>query len=128
MTSRKVTVAVVDNDRNFLCALERLLRAAGFETRAYASGEAFLQDFPALDVDCAILDIRMDAMSGFDVARQLAVDAMRPPLIFITAHDEGDTREQARRIGCTAYLCKPFSAQELLDAIYHAVKNEGDRP
>ncbi len=121
MTTTRIKVAVVDDDSSFLRALERLLRAAGFEALSYPSATTFLQESPHPPVSCVILDIRLGALTGFDLARHLATEGSRAPIIFITAHDEPEAREQARRHGCVAYLRKPFSAQSLIEAIRRAV-------
>jgi len=124
MTEKKTKVVVVDDDSSFLRAQERLLRAAGFEPLGYPSGESFLQESPHPPIDCVILDIRLGTMTGFDLARQLAAEGSRAPVIFITAHDEPEAREQARQMGCAAYLRKPFSAQSLIEAIRRALPPE----
>lgn len=134
MTESKFKIAVVDDDTSFLRAQERLLRAAGFEPLGYPSGESFLQESPRPPMDCVILDIRLGTMTGFDLARRLASEGSRVPVIFITAHDEPEAREQARQAGCAAYMRKPFSAQSLIEAIRRAISpaqpstHENSRP
>jgi FixJ family two-component response regulator len=120
MTKKRIQVAVVDDDPGYLRALERLLRAAGFTPRGYSSAEAFLQELPRPPIDCAILDIWLGTMTGFDIARRLAAEGSRVPVILMTAHDEPGAREQAREVGGAAYLRKPFSAQLLFEAIQQA--------
>ena len=126
MTEPKIKVAVVDDDTSFLRSQERLLRAAGFEPLGYPSGESFLQESPRPPLDCVILDLRLGPMTGFDLARRLAVDGPRVPVIFITAHDEPEACAQARQLGCAAYLRKPFSAQSLIAAIRRAIAAPAD--
>lgn len=120
MIDTKSRVAVVDDDSSFLRALERLLRALGFEPLVYPSAETFLQESPRPPVSCVILDIRLGTQTGFDLARQLAAEGARVPIIFITAHDEPEARQQARDAGGAAYLRKPFSVQSLMEAIRQA--------
>ena len=121
MIENKIHVAVVDDDPSYLRALERLLRAAEFDARGYSSAETFLFEYHSLPLDCAIVDIKLGTMSGFDVARRLAAENSQLPIIFITAHDGPEAREEARQLGCVAYLRKPFPAQSLIDAIRSAL-------
>ncbi len=121
MAGGKVKIAVVEDDSSFLRALERLLRVAGFDALSYPSAETFLQESPHPPVDCVILDIRLGATTGFDLARQLAVEGSRAPVIFITAHDEPEARDEARQVGAAAYLRKPFSKESLVEAIRRAL-------
>jgi FixJ family two-component response regulator len=114
-------VAVVDDDDSFSRAICRLLRAAGFESSIYNSAEAFLQDTTHAPADCLVLDIQLGGMSGLDLRRRLTAQGTTTPVIFVTAHDEPEVREEARQIGCAAYFRKPVPGQSLVEAITNAV-------
>jgi len=120
MSQHKIHVAVVDDDESFARAIRRLLRAAGIDAVLYPSAEAFLAPTPLPRPDCLVLDIQMGGMSGLDLQLRLAEAGSPVPIIFITAHDEPEIREQAQKGGCVAYLRKPFSGESLLEAIRHA--------
>ena len=121
MIENKTHVAVVEDDASCSRAIERLLRAAGFEPYVCASAEAFLQDTTHFAPDCLVLDIHLPGMSGLDLCRRLTVLGRATPVIFVTAHDEPEAREEARRAGGSAYFCKPVPGKLLLDAITKAV-------
>jgi FixJ family two-component response regulator len=121
MSVEKINVAVVDDDISVRRALERLLRAGGFEPVIYDSAEAFLEDARQMRADCLLLDIHLGGMSGLDLQQMLAEAGTVPPIIFITAHDEAETREVAQRAGYAAYFRKPFPGSSLLEAIRQAV-------
>jgi len=55
--------------------------------------------------------------SGFDLAEHLMAERVAIPIIFITAHDDAETRERIARSGPAGYLVKPFDGQALLDVI-----------
>jgi len=121
MNATRIRVAVVDDDESFSRAISRLLRAAGFEPSVYPSAEAFLQDPTQAPADCLLLDIHMGGMSGLDLRRQLTVLGQTTPVIFVTAHDEPKTRQEAQQVGSSGYLCKPVPGRLLLEAIAKAV-------
>ncbi len=127
MSVNKIHVAIVDDDEGFLRAIGRLLRAAGLEPTAYPSAEAFLADASCTARDCAVFDIHLGGMSGLDLRRHLTLTGNSVPVIFVTAHDDERTREEAREVGCSAYLRKPVPGKALLDAISRAV-NPGQEP
>jgi len=52
-------------------ALQRLLRVAGFDVTAFASGLEFYFSLESLRPDCLVLDLHMPGMSGLDVLRCL---------------------------------------------------------
>jgi len=98
-------------------AIARLLDASGVENATFASAEAVLAGGAQEDAACVVSDLRLPAMSGFELLAELRARGGGPPLILITAHDAPGQREEAARLGAVAYLVKPFRAKELLDAI-----------
>ena len=121
MNRTKINVAVVDDDESFARSLERLFRASGFEVRTYPSAEAFLAPTPLPQPDCLVLDIHLGGMSGLDLQRQLCEAGNPVPIIFVTAHDAPEVREEAQRAGCSAYFLKPVPRKPLIEAINKAV-------
>ena len=121
MTKRQNTIAIVDDDPSMLRATKDLLEAQGFSTREFSSAEEFLIRGVAAHVDCLLLDIHLGGMSGFELRNQLKISGSTLPVIFITALDDQDTRAQAQKAGCVAFLRKPYSKRQLMDAIRKAV-------
>src|SRR6266516_5493119 len=120
MIRSKIYVAVVDDDESFARALGRLLRASGFEVLNFASAEAFVAPTPLPQPDCLVLDIQLGGMSGLDLQRQLRETGSPIPIIFVTAHDAAEVREEAEQSGCVAYLRKPVTSHTLLQAVAKA--------
>ena len=116
-----VAVAVVDDDDSVLKAIGRLLSAAGFDARAFHSGREFLDALAADGIGCVLLDIRMPNLDGFAVARLLAEQALRIPIIFMSAHDSDSNRRRAVELGATAFLQKPSSEKTILAAVRQAL-------
>ena len=112
-----IYVAVVDDDENLCRSFGRLLRAADIQPVTYSSAEAFLADTKHPQFDCLVLDIHLEGMSGIELSRHLNGAGKRPPIIFITAHDDPDARTEAEAAGCAAYFRKTDSGAEVLAAI-----------
>jgi FixJ family two-component response regulator len=115
-------VAVVDDDESFRCALQRLMKSAGFPVRSFASAEDFLKSGQQHDTSCLIADIRMPGMSGLDLQAKLNADHCPIPTIFITAHGDEKMRLQAMRGGAVKFLAKPFDDAILLQSVRTALK------
>ena len=115
-------VAVVDDDESFRCALQRLLKSAGFFVRSFASTEDFLKSGQQHDTGCLITDIRMPGMSGLDLQAKLNADHCPIPTIFVTAHGDEKLRLQAMRGGAVKFLAKPFDDAILLEGVRTALK------
>ena len=99
-------VAVVDDDESFCRSLGRLLRAAGMQPITYASAEAFLADTKHPLFDCLVLDVHLGGMSGIELGQRLVAEGRDAPFIFITAHDDPDTRALAEAAGVRRVLPK----------------------
>ena len=112
-----IYVAVIDDDESLGRSLGRLLRASGMQTITYASAEAFLADTKQPRFDCLVLDVQLGGMSGIALAQRLVAEGGHPPFIFITAHDDPQTRAGAHATGCAAYFRKSDSGAEVLEAI-----------
>lgn len=117
MESANPVVAVVENDAAMLKALERLLRASGFQSELFASAESYLARRAGAEIGCLILDIDLGGISGMELQRRLVAAGDAPPIVFVTSQVESAFREQAQALGCVAYLRKPFPSHELLRAL-----------
>jgi FixJ family two-component response regulator len=115
------TVAVIEDDSSMRKSIERLLNAYGFSVEAFASAEAFLERRLKADYGCAVLDIHLPGMSGFELSRELTGTQRTLPIIFVTAMDDDRVRDEASRVGCVAYLRKPYAPEQLLHAVRRAV-------
>jgi DNA-binding response OmpR family regulator len=120
LTASRV-VLVVEDDDSIRHAIERLLRANGFKTMAHASAEALLEAGAVPDAVCVISDIKLPAMSGLELVRELRARGGWPPVVVITANDTPERRDEAIRSGACAYLAKPFLGDEVVAAIQVAI-------
>jgi FixJ family two-component response regulator len=121
LESQPRAVAVIEDDASMRKGVERLLNAHGFPTEGYASAETFLHRDPENAVACIVLDIQLGGMSGLELGCRLQASDPGLPVIFITAVDDDVVELEATRLGCIAYLHKPFPADLLIDAIHAAL-------
>lgn len=115
-------IAVVDDDRSVREALENLISAVGLEVKLFASGEAFVDSDAPLQTDCAVLDVCLPGINGFELRRKLVADGHSIPTIIITAQDDDEARAEAVTVGAVAFLKKPFTEEVLLAAIGSALQ------
>jgi len=130
MTETKPLIAVVDDDDSVCRALDRLLKSIGMDTQTFASGGEFLEflkAMPSFHPDCVFLDLHMPGLSGLDVQERLTTDGHSMAVVFITAHDEADSRERALEGGAIAFLKKPFSDETLIRAMNEAIRRRSEQ-
>src|SRR5262245_32551669 len=124
MTGPTATVFLVDDDQAVLKGLERLLHAAGFEVRAFASPQAFLDEHDPAAPGCAVLDVAMDGLNGLQLQRALAARGESRPVIFLTGRGDIPTSVQAMKAGAVDFFTKPVEAKELVSAVRLALERD----
>jgi FixJ family two-component response regulator len=115
-------IAIVDDDKWMRKSLERLLKSAGYRSVTFISAEHYLAARNQEEISCVILDIGLPGMNGFELERFLAAEQNPLPIVFVSAHDEPEARDEAAHARGVAFLGKPFDDNALLDAICTALK------
>ncbi len=124
MSAASITIFIVDDEPPVVRALDRLLRAAGYEVRGFLSSRAFLEQHDPAIPGCAILDIAIDGMNGFELQRLLADSRCERPVVFLTGRGDIPMSVRAMRAGAVSFLTKPVNGEELLDAVRHALEKD----
>jgi len=110
-------ISVVDDDESVRRSTRLLVESFGYRAAVFESAEGFLRFGQLRDTSCLVLDVQMPGMDGLQLQTQLAAEGCGIPVIFITAHDDQESRRRALRAGAVAFLGKPFTDQQLLQAI-----------
>jgi FixJ family two-component response regulator len=118
-------VFVVDDDISARESLTRLIRSAGWQVEAFASGEEYLSRRSATIPSCLILDIGLPDINGLDLQQRIADDSP-PPIIFVTGRADIASSVRAIKAGAIDFLVKPFHEADLLQAINTAIDLERD--
>ncbi len=112
----KGKILVVDDDRLVLATLAHGLSQAGYEVIDADNGDDAIllarQQRPQL----ALLDIRMEGKSGFDVAAYLR-EYCHIPFMFLSAFSDEETVRQVKALGAVAYLVKPLDIGQIVPAV-----------
>ncbi|MBI1208344.1 MAG: response regulator [Azospirillum sp.] len=117
-------IAIVDDDDAIRDALAVLLEAAGFKTCGFGSAEAFLDGLDATGLGCTLLDVRLPAMDGMSLLKQLCRIAPHLPIIMITGHGDVPMAVDALKAGAMDFIEKPVDPQRLLDSVRQALTRD----
>ena len=115
----KGRILVVDDDRLVLATVTHGLAQAGYEVIDADNGDDAILLAREHRPQLALLDIRMEGKSGFDVAETLR-DAYRIPFIFLSAFSDEATIAQVQALGALAYLVKPLEVGQIVPAVQAA--------
>ena len=96
--------------------------AVGFQVASYATPKAFLDVAGSLPWGCALLDLRMPEMDGFEVHARLRLINPDLPVIVVTAQGDVQTAVRAMKAGAVDFIEKPYSDDTLIAAIESALK------
>lgn len=122
----KGRILVVDDDRLVLATLAHGLSQAGYEVIDADNGDDAILLAREHKPDLALLDIRMEGKSGFDVAAYLR-EYCQMPFMFLSAFSDDETVRQVKELGAVAYLVKPLDIRQIVPAVEAAFANKGGR-
>src|SRR5215470_16703742 len=113
-------ILVVEDQDSIRRMIEALVSARGHNVVAVANGAKAVEMAMSTTPDVVLLDLHLPGQyDGFDVCKKLraAPTTKDVPVVIISARDDAPTREEAVKIGATAYYGKPFSPTALLKEV-----------
>jgi DNA-binding response OmpR family regulator len=119
---RMERILVVEDDRAVQKALKRLFEAEGFAVEISGDGKSALEAYRAATPAAVVLDLRLPAMSGRDVCRELKQQAPALPVIVLSAASDVADKVLLLELGADDYVTKPFSPRELLARVRAALR------
>ena len=119
-------IHVVDDDDAVRASLAAVLEAAGYRTRRFDTGVAFLDAVEAgAGGACVVLDVKMPGLDGLEVQQRLRARSAALPVVIVTGHGDIPMAVQAMREGAADFLEKPVSRDQLLESVARAIAGEG---
>jgi DNA-binding response OmpR family regulator len=116
----KAKILVVDDDRLVLATLTHGLAQAGYDIIDADNGDDAILLARQHRPELALLDIRMEGMSGFDVAAYLR-ESLQTPFMFLSAFADDATVAQVKALGAVAYLVKPLDIAQIIPTVEAAL-------
>jgi FixJ family two-component response regulator len=117
-------VRVVDDDRSYLAATARLLRASGFRVETFESAAELLEKLPVDAAGCVLADLQMPGMSGLDLQDALTSSGSPLPIVFVSGHGDVPATARAFKSGAEDFLTKLAPGEELLEAVGRALARD----
>ncbi len=123
-------VWLVEDDRDVRELIAALLRSEGFAVVELCDGMEALNHLAGAEVfsedvqppDLVVADIMMPNFSGLDVLMGMRESRLRPPVMLVTGVRDEEIRTEARRLGATRVLWKPFEVDMFLNAVEESLR------
>ena len=118
----KKQVLVVDDSRMMELQICKLLEGSDFEMAAYCeNGEDAIARYEELQPDVVTMDIIMPGIDGLETAKIILEEPPDARIIMISSLVYDDTINEAHDIGAKAFLYKPITRENLLQALNEAL-------
>ena len=121
----KKRILFLDDDMSLRDSISSYLRSEGFVVESVDSVKRALMSINISRPNIIIADIMMPDLNGYDLIQILRMNHLFSdiPLIFLTAKGMTSDRIKGYKLGCNAYLVKPFSPDELIAIINSLLNN-----
>jgi len=113
-------ILLIEDDAAIASALDRVLRAEGYDVQVIIRGDDGLARATEEHFDVVITDLKLPGLNGLELVRQLHSAKPRIPIILMTAHGTTETAIEATKFGAYDYLLKPFEISELIELAHKA--------
>ena len=118
----KATILIIDDDPSLRKTLSDILRAKGYLPIDASTGKEALDrvkdEMPAV----ALIDLKLEDMSGLEVMKEIKERSPFTECIVITGHASQATTIEAIKLGAYGYIQKPYDMEQLLLTIQRAVE------
>lgn len=122
------TALIVEDDPDQATMVSDLMALRGYLPIVADSGRDGLMRARRFPPGVILLDVMLPDTNGFDICRRLRSDPVTrsTPIVMVTAMDDPSNRRRGYRVGANAYVTKPYSPQELYDAVKVALTWKAD--
>ncbi|MBY0384371.1 diguanylate cyclase [bacterium] len=118
-------VLLIDDDKDNLKLVTRLLEHEGLVVRSATSGIDGLQLLSEFSPDLVVLDINMQGLNGFQTLKLIRQRKEQASVIFLTSQKETDDIIRGLEAGALDYIGKPFQPLELIARVKSQLKFKG---
>ena len=113
------TILIVEDEPKNMTLTRDLLKISGYETIEAVDGKQGVEKAKSAKPNLILMDIMMPKMDGYSACREIKADQSTKniPVVMLTAVGYDLNKKLAKQMGADGYVAKPFSRQQLIDAI-----------
>jgi CheY-like chemotaxis protein len=118
-------ILIVDDRKEMLEVIEEVVKMRGDKVVAKAStGEQAVEMYEQAKPDLVLMDILLPDISGAEATKKIMEKDSTAKILAISAFNKERLEKDCLEAGCKAFLAKPFSIQELYDAMEQTSQSE----
>ncbi|WP_440905131.1 response regulator [Catenovulum sp. SX2] len=121
------TILIVEDEVLIAELIDTYLQAAGFNTHIFYEGTQVVEWVRGNAPDVILLDLMLPGKNGRDICREIREFSMVPIIMTTAMVEEGD-RILGLNIGADDYVCKPYSAKEVVARVKATIRRVGHSP
>jgi DNA-binding response OmpR family regulator len=115
-------ILVVDDEETIRLTVSAALKRQGFETTTAEDSMQALSMLDQTNFDLAVLDLKLPgSMDGIGLLMEIRARSPETIVMMISAHATLDSAIEALRNGAFDYLLKPFTMEQVVDRVKHAL-------
>ena len=117
-------ILVIDDEPIITMSCQKALQSEGFEVHTCSSGLEGVEMFNKDDYDLVIVDNKMPGIDGFEVLDKVKAKRPLQKVIVISGYNTPEQFQKAQYHGASFYLEKPFTQDELLEAVHKTIGSD----
>lgn len=106
-------ILIVDDEKDITLVLKEFFVSKGYEVLTAFSGREAMEFLNQSGIGLILLDMHMPDMNGIEILREAKKTCKDVKVVVLTGFSD-EYKEEAERIGCDAFLTKPFSVKTLM--------------
>jgi two-component system response regulator BaeR len=118
-------ILIVEDEPKLASLLADYLKASGFDSVLLANGMEVVPWVREHKPDMVLLDLMLPGRDGIDICKEIRTFS-RVPVIMVTAKVEEIDRLLGLELGADDYICKPFSAREVVARVKAVLRRAHD--
>jgi DNA-binding NtrC family response regulator len=122
VTPGRIRLLLVDDEAGFVNVLSKRISRRNIEVTTACSGSEAIQALRGREFDVAVLDLKMEDMSGLEVLKIFRIMDPKLAVIMLTGHGSAEAAQKGIQLGAYDYLTKPCELEELLKKIMEAYR------
>ena len=120
----KSNILIIDDDKNILKILSKLLEKEGYAVTTTETGQEALDKIKNQNYNVVLIDVKLQDVNGLNLLDQIHKIAPDMVKIILTGHPSDEDMTIAFERGANEYLTKPVRPEKLIEVIQINLKKE----